>query len=322
MNALQNGRSLQGANGAKSFFQKYYLVITFLLMFVVSCLLSPKFLTPLNLLNILTQNATTAILSYGMLFVIVTGGIDLSVGSFLALSVCLTAGLLNQNWPIAAVCLFVVLVMAAGGAIAGGLIAFGKIEPFIATLAMQQVVRGIAYIYQVGSVAVINNQTFLTNFAGNLGPIPIAIIYAAIIGVIMHILLKNTTFGRKTYAIGGSKEAAKLVGVSVNKMLISIYVLSAILAGIAGIIMAARLRVGTALVGRPGAGCHRLGGHRRRGLYRRPGHGDEHRAGRADPRDHRQHHEPDGGCHLSPDDDQRRDHRGGRAGQAGLRGAP
>lgn len=249
MNALQNGRSLQGTNGAKSFFQKYYLVITFLLMFVVSCLLSPKFLTPLNLLNILTQNATTAILSYGMLFVIVTGGIDLSVGSFLALSVCLTAGLLNQNWPIAAVCLFVVLVMAAGGAIAGGLIAFGKIEPFIATLAMQQVVRGIAYIYQVGSVAVINNQTFLTNFAGNLGPIPIAIIYAAIIGIIMHILLKNTTFGRKTYAIGGSKEAAKLVGVSVNKMLISIYVLSAILAGIAGIIMAARLRVGTALVG-------------------------------------------------------------------------
>ena len=249
MNALQNGRSLQGANGAKNFFQKYYLVITFLLMFVVSCLLSPKFLTPLNLLNILTQNATTAILSYGMLFVIVTGGIDLSVGSFLALSVCLTAGLLNQNWPIAAVCLFVVLVMAAGGAIAGGLIAFGKIEPFIATLAMQQVVRGIAYIYQVGSVAVINNQTFLTNFAGNLGPIPIAIIYAVIIGIIMHILLKNTTFGRKTYAIGGSKEAAKLVGVSVNKMLISIYVLSAILAGIAGIIMAARLRVGTALVG-------------------------------------------------------------------------
>ena len=229
--------------------QKYYLVITFLLMFVVSCLLSPKFFTPLNLLNILTQNATTAILSYGMLFVIVTGGIDLSVGSFLALSVCLTAGLLNQNWPIAAVCLFVVLVMAVGGAIAGGLIAFGKIEPFIATLAMQQVVRGIAYIYQVGSVAVINNQTFLTNFAGNLGPIPIAIIYAVIIGIIMHILLKNTTFGRKTYAIGGSKEAAKLVGVSVNKMLISIYVLSAILAGIAGIIMAARLRVGTALVG-------------------------------------------------------------------------
>ena len=249
MNALQNGRSLQGTNGAKSFFQKYYLVITFLLMFVVSCLLSPKFFTPLNLLNILTQNATTAILSYGMLFVIVTGGIDLSVGSFLALSVCLTAGLLNQNWPIAAVCLFVVLVMAVGGAIAGGLIAFGKIEPFIATLAMQQVVRGIAYIYQVGSVAVINNQTFLTNFAGNLGPIPIAIIYAVIIGIIMHILLKNTTFGRKTYAIGGSKEAAKLVGVSVNKMLISIYVLSAILAGIAGIIMAARLRVGTALVG-------------------------------------------------------------------------
>lgn len=107
---------------------------------------------------------------------------------------------------------------------------------------MQQVVRGIAYIYQVGSVAVINNQTFLTNFAGNLGPIPIAIIYAVIIGIIMHILLKNTTFGRKTYAIGGSKEAAKLVGVSVNKMLISIYVLSAILAGIAGSILPKAIR--------------------------------------------------------------------------------
>lgn len=233
----------------KDILGNYYLVFIFIFMFIACYLLSPKFLTKLNLINILTQNATTAILSFGMLFVIITGGIDLSVGSLLAFSVCLSAGLLNQKMYIWQMVLIVFFVMAAAGFLSGSLVAFGKIEPFIVTLAMQQVIRGLAYIYQVGSVAVIDNPVFLTNFAGNLGPIPIPVIYAVVVGVILHFTLKKTTFGRKVYTIGGNKDAAKLVGISVPKVLIGVYMLSAILAGFAGIVMAARLRVGTALVG-------------------------------------------------------------------------
>lgn len=231
------------------FLKKYYLFIAFLLLLIISSILTPKFLTSQNLINILTQTSSIAILSFGMLVVIISSGIDLSVGSMVALSVCLTAGLLNGGWPIFLIILFVPVVMALLGGISGGLVSLGKIEPFIATLAMQQIVRGLAYTYQVGSVAVIDNETFLNIFAGNIGIIPVSVIFATIFGFLMHFILKYTVYGRMVYALGGSKEAAKLVGIPVKKILISVYMISGTLAAFAGILMSARLRVGTALVG-------------------------------------------------------------------------
>lgn len=233
----------------KVFVGENYLYIILILMFFLSGMLSDKFLTKQNIINIMTQNAVICIIALGMLYVIITGGIDLSVGSLMAFSVCLTSGMLNQGVPIPGVIFIVIAVMVLVGSISGALVAFGKIEPFIATLAMQTVMRGLAYMYQVGSVSVISNDIFLEAFGGNAGIIPVAVIYMLVIGLILHFVLKNTVFGRKIYAIGGNKEAASLVGISVKKTLISVYIISALLSGIAGVLMSARLRVGTALVG-------------------------------------------------------------------------
>lgn len=231
------------------FLSKYYLIFTLALIFIVSSFLSPNFLTSQNLINIAIQNAMISIIAFGMLFVIVTGGIDLSVGSVMALSVCLCAGLLKQGMPVPIAILVIILVTGLCGAVSGGLVAFGGIEPFIATLAMQTIIRGITYMYQVGSVSVIENQSFLLSFGGNLGPIPVPIIYMIIIAAGLGFVLRKTTFGRRVYSIGGNKEAARLVGISVPKTIIFVYVLAGMLTGFAGVLTAARLRVGTALVG-------------------------------------------------------------------------
>jgi ribose transport system permease protein len=244
-----NNKTAQGKNIVLSFLIKHYLFVSLLLIVVASSLLSDKFLTQQNIINIAIQNSTIAIVSFGMLYVIITGGIDLAVGSMVALSVCLTAGLLETGMPMPLTILIILVVMALAGMVSGSLVAIGKIDPFIATLAVQTIVRGIAYMYQVGSVTVISNQTFLNAFGGNLGPIPIPVLFLAGTAIILHFILKKTTFGRKLYAIGGSKEAAKLVGISVRNNLLVVYSISGVLAALAGIIMASRLRVGTALVG-------------------------------------------------------------------------
>lgn len=236
-------------NNLLSFFAKNYLFVALLLLIIASSFLSDKFLTQQNLINIAIQNSTIAIVSLGMLYVIITGGIDLAVGSMVALSVCLTAGLLEAALPIPFVVFSILVLTALGGLVSGLLVTFGKIDSFIVTLAMATIIRGIAYMYQVGSVTNISNEAFLNLFGGNIGPIPIPVILMVATAFILHFVLKNTTFGRKLYAIGGSKESAKLVGISVRNNLLVVYAISGLLAGLAGIIMASRLRVGTALVG-------------------------------------------------------------------------
>jgi ribose transport system permease protein len=247
--SLNNKTLSDRKNIVLSFLFKNYLFVSLFLLVVASSFLTDNFLTQQNLINILVQNSTIAIVSFGMLYVIITGGIDLSVGSMVALAVCLTAGLLNSGMPIFLAVLIVIVILVLVGTVSGTLVTVGKIEPFIATLAMMTIVRGIAYMYQVGSVNVISNETFLSAFGGNIGPIPIPVLYMVGTAFLLHFVLKNTTFGRKVYAIGGSKEAARLVGISVRNNLIMVYAISGLLAALAGIIMASRLRVGTALVG-------------------------------------------------------------------------
>ncbi|MDI6871498.1 MAG: ABC transporter permease [Bacillota bacterium] len=228
---------------------RYYLIISLVLLVLISSILSPRFLSQENLMNIAIQNSAVAIVSFGMLYVILTGGIDLSVGSVVALAACFTAGFLEAGWSIPLTILAVLALMLIPGAISGGLVAIGKMEPFIASLAMMTIVRGAAYMYQVGSVRVIFNNAFINGFTGNLGPIPVPVLIMALAAVVLHVVLKYTTFGRKLYAIGGNRDAARLVGISLRKNLFAVYMLSSVLSGLVGILMAARLRVGTALVG-------------------------------------------------------------------------
>ncbi|CEP68200.1 ABC transporter, permease [Moorella glycerini] len=232
-----------------NFFAKYYLVFTLLVLIITGSVLSDKFLMTRNIVNVLLQNSIMTIISMGMLFTIITGGIDLSVGSIVALSGCLVAGFIQGGMSIFQATFISLLLMSLIGLCSGILVSYGKIAPFIVTLAMMTIVRGMAYIYQVGADRRIDGTALPEIINSNVGIVPVPVIVMAIIVVIAGFILEKTTFGRGVYAIGGNVETARLAGINVNLHLILVYIISAVLAALSGIILAGRLSMGTALVG-------------------------------------------------------------------------
>lgn len=225
-----------------------YVVVAFILLFIFSSLASKVFATPQNLKTILLQNSGPGIIAMGMLCVIITGGIDLTVPSYVCLSVCLTAGFIQDGigfWAIPAV----MMIMVSFGFAIGFLVAYCKIAPFIVTLAFSEILKGIAYMYQVGQNRRIDG-TFLPQFiqSSTLGlPNPVWIMIA--IFVLAWVVLLKTTFGRSLFAIGGNAEAARLAGIHVKRNLMVTYALSGLMSSIGGIILCGRLAMGTSTVG-------------------------------------------------------------------------
>lgn len=244
-----NNKSSMTAKKILGFVGKNYLIVTLIALIIVGSMLSDKFLTARNILNVLLQNSMTTITAMGMLLAIITGGIDLSVGSVIALSGCLVAGFIQGGMNLLAAVLLTIIIMSLLGLCSGVLVSYGKVAPFIVTLAMMTIIRGMAYMYQVGSDRRIDG-TFLTDFINsNFAMIPIPVYIMVIVVVVIAFILTKTTFGRGIYAIGGNSETARLAGINVKFTLIAVYVISAILTTISGIIMAGRLSMGTALVG-------------------------------------------------------------------------
>lgn len=233
----------------KIFISNYYLYISFILIIVIGSILSPLFLNPINIINVLLQNSVFTIIAIGQLFVILTAGIDLSVGSIVALSASLIAGFLQGGISPVLAILIVIIVAGITGSISGTIISYGKVAPFIVTLSMMSIVRGIAYIYQTGADRRIYNMDFINGVAGQIKGIPLPIIYMFLLALLMNFILRRTVFGRAVYAIGGNMETCRLAGIRVNFFLIGVYTISGIMAGIGGVILAARLNMGTALVG-------------------------------------------------------------------------
>ncbi|MGW5044686.1 ABC transporter permease/substrate-binding protein [Streptomyces griseoluteus] len=203
--------------------------------------LSGDFLTTDNLLNIGVQAAVTAILAFGVTFVIVSAGIDLSVGSVAALTSTVLAWSATQSgMPVA---LAVVLAIATGvgaGLINGFLIAYGKLPPFIATLAMLSVARGLSLVISGGvPITFPASVSHLGDTLGGWLPVPVLVMVA--MGLIAALVLGRTYIGRSMYAIGGNEEAARLSGLRVNRQKLAIYALSGVFAAVAGIVLAARL---------------------------------------------------------------------------------
>jgi ribose transport system permease protein len=230
---------------------KNYLFIFLCLLIVFCSFLSDKFLTFDNMSNILLQNSVIAILALGQLMVVITGGIDLSVGSIAALASVLSAMLLGMGFdPILTITLVMVL-MAIAGLANGMAVTYGKITPFVVTLATLTIYRGLAYIFQVGSLVTIEDNTFLAILAGKtmVGGVytPVIILFLTL-GIFIFIL-KMTTFGRRLYAVGGNAEAARLAGAPVNRDIVIAYVISGALAGLGGLMTTARLNTGSALYG-------------------------------------------------------------------------
>jgi ribose transport system permease protein len=206
---------------------------------------SPYFLTANNLFNIGVQVSVVAIVAVGETLVILTGGIDLSVGSVAGLGGILgTMAIAKAGLPIEVGILVAVLAGAGIGLINGLLITQMKLPPFIATLGMLGVARGLTFIVG-GENAVYGLPANFRLFGeGQIGPIPMPILYLIVIAVIGHVVLTRTKLGRYSYAIGSNKEAARLSGIPLNRYQISVYVISAALAGFGGMIAASLVHSG------------------------------------------------------------------------------
>ena len=214
----------------------------FAIVLVVS-IMEPDFLTLNNLFNILRQVSINALIAFGMTFVILTGGIDLSVGSILALSSAFVAGLMTDGTSALIAVLAGLIVGAVMGALNGMVISLGKVAPFIATLATMTIFRGLTLVYTDGKpITGLSQGGWFELFGrGYFWIFPVPVLTMLIAFAVLYFILKKTTFGRYTYAIGGNEEAAKLMGIQVNKVKIMIYSLSGLMAALAGIILTSRL---------------------------------------------------------------------------------
>jgi len=233
----------------RTFFQRFGLVFSFLLLVIALSLLSDRFLTPTNLINVLRQATINGIISVGMTLVILTGGIDLSVGSVLALSVTLGASLMKQGQPVA---LAVVAALGCGtflGMINGLMITRAKIPPFIATLGMLTVARGLTLMYTQGQPITGLPPTFRWIGAGLIGAIPVPIVLTLVVFLGGVIFLSRTKYGAQIYLMGDNPTAAKLAGVPTERLTVLVYALSGFCAALAGLVLVARLDSAQPIIG-------------------------------------------------------------------------
>ncbi len=228
---------------------RYGLLLIFLVFFTVMSFVGPYFLTGTNFLNVLRQTAPVLIIAIGMTFVIATAGIDLSVGSTVALISVLTAGWLRDGftaWPVVLVALAVGAVVGAAN---GYFIAFQQLPAFVVTLASLSLVRGLAFVYTNGYTIPIPNETFNSLGRGQIGPIHTPIVIAAVVVTFGHFFLTRTRFGRYCLAIGGHEEAARRQGIRVKHVKLWVYVVTGVLAALSGVILTGRVANGSPNVG-------------------------------------------------------------------------
>ena len=221
---------------------QYGIIIAFLLLCVALTFLNKYFLTPENISNILLQTSINGILAMGMTLVILTGGIDLSVGSVLAFSSIVAATFVtgdNPQSPLVAL-LVGILTGAVLGLINGCIIAYLKIPSFVATLGMLSVARGLTYAYTGGMPVPNLSESFLNLGEGFFFGVPMPVLIFLLIFAILWVVLNHTTYGRSVYAVGGNVKSARTAGIATKPVIASVYVIAGLLAGLGGLILTAR----------------------------------------------------------------------------------
>ncbi len=222
--------------------------IIFLALFLICCLMSDKFFSYLNLRNILLQQAGPILVAIGMLMVILTGGIDLSVGSVMAVGSSLVAVMMRDaGIPWGLSILIAVLCGLILGIFTGILVAYLNFQGFVASLAVMTIARGIAYTITNATPVSLKNGTLNSLTSKNFG-YPIIWITIAVI-IVFIIVEKYTAYGRIVVAVGSNTEAVKLSGIRVKRYILSVYVISSVLATLAGVFVAARSNVGNSTIG-------------------------------------------------------------------------
>ena len=247
---LKEGRVVRDDSGNKirTIIQKYGILLALIGFSILISIITPRFLSMTNILNIFRQSSIVGIMAIGSTFVIIAGGFDISVGSMLALTAAMVVGFQKfMPWPVS---IFLVLIIGAGlGVFNGFLTAKINIPSLIATLGMMSILRGAVYLYTGGYPVYTSSESFSFIGSGYVLGVPLPVIILIILVILGQFVLKKTRFGRYVHALGGNKEAARLSGVKVDFYLIMAFAVGGLMAASSGIIYASRLLSVTPLAG-------------------------------------------------------------------------
>lgn len=229
----------------KELLMKYKSVIGLLLFSLIISILNPRFLSVPNILNILKQTSINSVIAAGMTFVILTGGIDLSVGSILAITGAIVATLISGGMNVFLAVIIGIIIGGAAGVLNGFIISKGKVQPFIATLATMTLIRGYTLVFTDGKPISIGTSKSADIFSkigsGYFLGVPIPVYIMIFVFALSYYILKHTPIGRYVFALGGNEEATKLSGINIDRIKLYVYGISGALSALAGIIITARL---------------------------------------------------------------------------------
>lgn len=226
------------------------ILIGLLVICIVISVKSPQFLTQKNIMNVLRQISSNMFLACAMTMILIAGGIDLSVGSTIAIIGVIAGTILGNGVPIWGVIIICFLIGAVIGAINGTIISRTTLPPFIVTFSMMSILRGATYVYTGGTTVRIDDRSWINLGTGYaFGILPLPVIYLAVVFVLVWLVLNKTVLGRHIYAVGGNEKAAKFSGVNVVTVRMFVYVFSGIMGALAGMVLCARSYSGNPLAG-------------------------------------------------------------------------
>lgn len=235
----------------KSYFKRNAgILIGLVALCVVISFRSDRFLTQDNIMNVLRQISSNMYLACAMTMILIAGGIDLSVGSIVAVTGVTAGTLLNMGVPIPLTILICLVLGGLYGTITGVIITNTTLPPFIVTYSMMQILRGATYVYTGGTTVRVDNRAFINLGTGYaFGFLPLPVVYLLIVFVIVFIVLNKTSLGRHIYAVGGNEKAAKFSGINVKKTRMFVYIFSGVMGALAGMVLCARSYSGNPLAG-------------------------------------------------------------------------
>lgn len=226
------------------------IIVALVILIVIASIASDKYLTFDNLMIVLKTTSTTAFCAFGMLFVILSGGIDLAGGAFMALAGCVTTTLVAWcDFAILPACMAGIVVAAAFGFANGLIIIKLNIPPFIVTMATMNIMRGLTFTLTGGGTVTLQRREFYQIGGSTIGELPISAVYIIIAFFILWIILNRTGYGRHLYAVGENMQAAKYAGIHTDRVIYSVYIINSILCAFGGIILCARMNSGQPTIG-------------------------------------------------------------------------
>nr|WP_297174910.1 ABC transporter permease [uncultured Agathobaculum sp.] len=235
---------MKKTKSAKALLSEYFIFVIFIALVIILTFLKPSFIQPSNLVNILKQASINGILSFGMMFVIIAGGFDMSVGSTVAFSGIVAALLGQGQFPLIVPLVVAMLAGLAVGVVNGVGVAVGDLPPFIMTLGTMTAVRGLALLTSDGKPVTGISDAYKAVAASSFFGIPMLAVFLVIVILICSFVLAKTVYGRRVYACGGNLQAARVSGINTTMIRISTFAIAGLLAGLSGFLMTSRVTIG------------------------------------------------------------------------------